>query len=197
MANKKPLQKEQARYLYFHTHKSQKEIAASVGVTPKSISHWVCTEKWAEQKKALYYSPEQLIQQLYNQLREINTNIANRKEGERYANKEELEANTKIIALITSIAKTNPDTWRNINPEFDLSENTPAPAEEEMTSIFQHKGKEIGKIKMGSIPMEGKQPDGSYKFDKKTMHQYYSKVAALIASAEVPGNYPTRKQETP
>lgn len=184
----KSRQKELAQHLYFTTCHTQKDIADAVGVTPKSMSVWVRSENWADKKKAQYYSPEQLLHQLYDQLRDINSAIAERDEGSKHGTKEELEASAKIVALITSIAKTNPDKWRNINQEIDIASTPPEPKKEGLTTTFKYAGKEIGKIKMGDIPMGGRQPNGTFIADDKTMHKYYSRVAMLLAVADMPGD---------
>jgi DNA-directed RNA polymerase specialized sigma subunit len=58
MSNYKAKEMAMAKYLYFKTSKSQKEIANIVKVTEHAMSRWVRKEKWDEQKKATYYSPD-------------------------------------------------------------------------------------------------------------------------------------------
>lgn len=186
----KTRQKELAKHLYFTTCHTQKDIANAVGVTPKSMSTWVRSENWADKKKEQYYSPEQLLHELYDQLRDINAQIAAREEGLRRGTKEELEASAKIVSLITAIAKAKPDTWRNINQEINISATPPEPKKEGLSTTFKYGGKEIGKIKMGDIPMGGRQPNGTFIADDRTMHEYYSRVAYLLAVANLPGSDP-------
>jgi hypothetical protein len=196
MPNVKPRQKELAKHLYFTTSSTQKDIAAAVGVTPKCMSHWVRTENWTEQKKSQYYSPEQLTHELYNQLRDINNTILKRNEGERRGTKEELEANTKILALITNLAKAKPDSWRNINSVLNITASTPAKDDDDTTAVFQYGDKQLGKIKMGEIPMGKPHPDGTYSFSEEVMHEYYSRVAMWLAVAES-GNEPFTTNNEP
>jgi transposase-like protein len=71
MPNVKPEQKEKAHYLYLTTNKTQKSIAYAVDVSEQTMSGWVREGNWAEEKKRKYYSPEEEIHHLYEQLREI------------------------------------------------------------------------------------------------------------------------------
>ena len=122
MPNVKAEQKDQARYLYFTTNKTQKAIARVVDISEQSMSAWVREGNWAEEKKKKYYSPEQEIHHLYEELREINNNIEQRNEGERFATKEELETKAKILALIAAQLKNEATNHRNLAPDFDYSE---------------------------------------------------------------------------
>jgi hypothetical protein len=186
MPRPKTLQKQQAKYLYFTTSRTQREIATAVGVTPKALSHWVVKEAWAEEKKKAYYSPEQILHQLYEQLREINENILARDEGKRYGTKEELEANTKILALITNTLKNTHDIWRNVTPDFDIK-TVAEPREDEPLNIDIYRegsDKKIGSIKAGDIPIGGKLPNGAFAHDQNTAHEYYTRVAVMLASVD-------------
>jgi transposase-like protein len=114
-------QKAKAYYLYFNSNKQQKEIAALVGVTPKTLSIWVRQGKWDAIKKNLFFSPDQEANHLYEELREINGNITERPYGMRYSTKEELYAKERIITMLTKINKAA-DQWRNIAHEHDVNE---------------------------------------------------------------------------
>jgi uncharacterized protein YjcR len=122
MPNFKAEQKEQARYLYFTTNKTQKEIARVTEVSEQTMSAWVREENWAEEKKKKYHSPGEEIHHLYEQLREINNNIDQRKEGERYATKEELDIKAKILALISAQLKNEACNNRNVAPNVNYDE---------------------------------------------------------------------------
>ena len=118
MPNIKAEQKEKARYLYFTTSYSQKSIARVLNITEQTMSAWVREGNWAEEKKLTYYSPEQEIHHLYEELREINNNILKREPGNRFGTKEELETKTKILGLIAAQMKTGGKS-RNIGFEVD------------------------------------------------------------------------------
>ena len=119
MSNYKTTQKAQAKYLYFTTAHTQKVIAHILGINEKTMSQWVRGGNWAALKKAAYHSPEQEVEQLYKELRQINENINKRPIAERFGTKEELEARAKILAIITGPLKNHTDAWRNIAPELD------------------------------------------------------------------------------
>ena len=122
MPNVKAEQKEKAQYLYFTTNKTQKNIARAVEVSEQTMSAWVREGDWAEEKKKKFYSPEEEINHLYEELREINNNISQRKEGERFATKEELEIKAKILSLIAAQLKNEACNNRNIAPDFNYAE---------------------------------------------------------------------------
>lgn len=186
MASPKLLQKQQAKHLYFRTSKTIKAIAETVGVTPKALFSWIKKERWAEQKEQAFYSPEQILTKLYEQLREINNNIAQREEGKRFGTKEELDAQAKIISAITAITKNSAEAWRNIAPEFEVSTEETLKKPEKLNVKFRHSGKIVGEIKAGDIPLGGVQPNGLYAADENTMHEYYCRIANLFITADVP-----------
>jgi hypothetical protein len=117
-------QKTLARYIYFYTDSTQKDIADAAGVTEKTIRAWIRNGSWAEQKKAAFYSPDQQVQNLYEELRQIDDNIKKRGDGERFGTKEETEARAKLLALIVAHAKNPVDNWRNVNRRLALGKLT-------------------------------------------------------------------------
>ena len=117
-------QKVQARFLYFTSAASQKEIAFTVGVTEKTMSGWVRKGNWAAQKDLAFHSPDKETHHLYQELRQINKNIMSREDGERYSTVEELERKCKIISMITALKKNTDDRWRNVNKEAELFKNS-------------------------------------------------------------------------
>lgn len=120
MANLKGDEKERARYLYFTTNASQARIARDLRVSERTISVWATEGNWRDLKKQNYYSPQEEVQQLYEELRAISSHIQKRKPEERFPTREELEARTKIISLITSLRKLEGDQWRNVSADTSL-----------------------------------------------------------------------------
>ncbi len=118
----KDAQKEHARYLYFTTALTQKQIAEAVDVVRKTVSRWIADGNWEEHKKIAYFSPDQETQYLYDELREIDRNIRKRAEGQRFGTKEELDAKAKILNLIMGPLKNTADKWRNITPQYEVEE---------------------------------------------------------------------------
>lgn len=141
MASLKENEKEEARQLYFTTSLSQAEIARRIGVSEKTMSAWAIEGDWRAVKKASFHSPKVEIQRLYEELRVISINISKRKPEERYPTKEELDARTRIIALINALGEVR-DQWRNIYQDFELTtptgyNNTPTETIPPQTSITQ------------------------------------------------------------
>lgn len=121
MPNYKNTKREQARYLYFNTSKTQREIARVLEVTEKTLSTWARRGRWADIKKSTLYSSEQELHNLFEELKQINYNIQQREPGLRYSTKEELDAKAKIIAIITGPLGSTA-TWRNLPTDFNYSE---------------------------------------------------------------------------
>ena len=123
MANLKTKQHDYARYLYFHTDKTYHYIAASVGVSKRTICTWVNEGNWKELKKSQYNSPDEEIQQLYDELRAISVRIRERDPKDRIPTQEELDTRKKILTLLKDLDKA-PGAWRNIP-----TDEAPAPSD--------------------------------------------------------------------
>jgi len=78
MALKKLQEKEFAKSLYIGGGISQKEIAARVGVTEKTLANWIKIGKWESLKKSLLTTKQAQLSFLYDQLDYLNTAIAER-----------------------------------------------------------------------------------------------------------------------
>ena len=169
MALRKNKERARAKFLYFTTSKTQKQIADTVGVSDRVLSRWVVKEKWKQKKQAAMYSPEMEIEHLYSELRELNEAIADRDKGQRVSTKQELETRTKILALLAGPLKDTTHTWRNISPEFDFEAAAT--------------GNDPGDAPWG-IKLRKRQPDGTYSFDRKTQHEYYLSVAQDLVAAD-------------
>lgn len=103
--------KELARYLYVSGGFSQTEISGKIGVSEQTISRWKITGKWDDFKKSMLATRREELKRLYDQLKELNDFIANRPEGERFANSKEADTITKLTAAI-----------RNLETELSLSQ---------------------------------------------------------------------------
>ena len=119
MPLKKNSAKALARYLYFNTPATQKQIANAV-------------------KLATIYSPDQETAHLYEELRIINEKIKSREREDRHGTKEELEAKSKIISMITTLKKNTDDKWRNVTPGFEIPDFK-KPQFEEYRLIFKNR----------------------------------------------------------
>lgn len=95
-------QKEYARTLYVREKLTQAEIAERAGVSRQTVIRWCATEKWDEMRASVSMTSEEQIRNLYRQIIEINTAIANKEQGARYASAKEADT---IVKLTTAINK--------------------------------------------------------------------------------------------
>lgn len=107
--------KEFAKTLFVQHELSQKEIALKVGVSEKTVSKWKTDDKWESVKTSLIMSRENELNFIYAQIRELNTHISKKKEGERFANSKEADALKKL----TSAAK-DLETEKSIRQTVDV-----------------------------------------------------------------------------
>lgn len=95
--------KEWAKTLYLRENLTQQEIAERVGVSRVTVSNWVRTGKWEEQKVGLTLTRQELVANLYRQVAEINRAISQRPEGERFASSKEADILGKLSASIRNM----------------------------------------------------------------------------------------------
>lgn len=93
--------KELAKLLFVNEHLTQKEVAIRVGVSEKSLSKWVNEGQWRKLRQSLIVTKEEQLRRIYEQLDELNTAIASREPGKRYANTKDADT----LAKLTSAAK--------------------------------------------------------------------------------------------
>ena len=92
-----------ARSLYVNGSYTQEEIAQKVGVTRQTVSRWIATDSWDDQKAALTITPQQILAGLNRQIVEINNSISQREEGQRFASVAEADTLAKLAAAIKKI----------------------------------------------------------------------------------------------
>lgn len=92
--------KEWAKTLYLKENLTQQEIADRVGVARVTVNRWIADGKWEKQKVGLTLTREEQVSNLYRQVAEINSKIAEKPEGERFANSTEADILGKISAAI-------------------------------------------------------------------------------------------------
>lgn len=103
--------REWAFLLYKQGGMDQKEIAATVGVTPKTIGEWKERYKWETHAASILITKEEEIKRLYRQLVEINNHILTKPEGQRYADSKQADTLSKLSTTI-----------RNLETETNLSQ---------------------------------------------------------------------------
>lgn len=91
--------KDWAKLLYTKEHLPQKEIAEKVGVSPVTVNRWVKRERWDDLRVSITMTNEEQLKCLYNQLKELNDDIANRAER-RYATTAESDIISKLSSAI-------------------------------------------------------------------------------------------------
>lgn len=95
--------KEWAKTLYLRENLTQQEIADRVGCSRVTVSNWVRTGKWEEQKVGITLTRQGQVGNLYRQVAEINRSIADRPEGERFATSKEADILGKLAAAISKM----------------------------------------------------------------------------------------------
>jgi uncharacterized protein YjcR len=95
--------KEWAKTLYLRENLTQQEIADHVGVSRVTVSNWVRSGKWEEQKAGLTLTRQEQVANLYRQVAEINRSISARAEGERFPNSKEADILGKLSAAIRNM----------------------------------------------------------------------------------------------
>jgi len=116
MAVKQTEKKEWAKLLYLKENMTQKEIAAKVNVTEKTLSKWVNTERWEQMKASIIVTKSEELQRVYMQIRELNDFIFRRPEGERFANTKEADTLNKLTSAARDL-----ETETSVSDIIDVS----------------------------------------------------------------------------
>jgi transposase-like protein len=171
-------QRSKAFHLYMTTHLNHNEIADAVGVNRRTVGNWVRNFNWAAQKRDTHYSPDQILHQLFEELRVIDQNINLREPEKRFATKEENELRTKLLALISGHMKNSPGNWRNIAPEYDVHN----PNIIDLSSLSALEKKNIEKRQQAAEEDERLGP--GKRFSEEELNDYYIKIANLKFAAD-------------
>jgi len=114
--------KDWAKLLYLKTDMSQKEIAATVDVTEKTLSAWVnnINDNWQLLKSSYVITREQELRRIYNQISEMNTMIESREPGHRFADSKEADTLCKYAVMAKSLeVSTSISEIISVFSEFD------------------------------------------------------------------------------
>ena len=106
-----------AMSMYIHENRTQEEIADVVGVSRQTIIRWAKADKWHEHKASLTMTREGQIQALQQQIVEINNNILQREDGQRYASPKEADTISKLTNAINKL-ETGPASADNAISRF-------------------------------------------------------------------------------
>ncbi len=97
-----PEQKEQARRLYFQSKLTRPQIAAIIGVTPRTLFDWIREGDWKSARNAAANAPALITEHYYKQLNAINQTILERRDRP-YPTKDEAEIMRKLTLTIKQI----------------------------------------------------------------------------------------------
>jgi len=99
----KPEHRQLAKDLYLHTGKTQQEIADILDVNRRTIYLWIKHGKWEEMKIAARQAPVIILQDIYNHIDAVNTNINSRDPGDRCPTMEEVDKLRKLLKMTKDI----------------------------------------------------------------------------------------------
>ncbi len=95
-----------ARDLYMNEGKTQKEIAAIVGVCERTIHGWIKQHAWDKLKQAAFHAPAIIADHLCSQIVELQSTIAEREPGKRFPTLQEAETTRKLICCLEKVKKS-------------------------------------------------------------------------------------------
>src|SRR4051812_38286468 len=90
-----------SKLLYIRECLSQKEIAGRVGVSEKTVGAWKRSDaekgiNWDKLKAALTTTKESQLEMMYEQLNNLNSDIASRVEGKRFGDSRHYDSILKL-----------------------------------------------------------------------------------------------------
>lgn len=92
-----------AKVLFTREKLDQKVVAERVGVSEKTMSKWVNEENWRSLRDRLLVGKEEVLNNLYDQLAELNEVITDRPKGQRYGSSKEADIQIKLTASIRNL----------------------------------------------------------------------------------------------
>lgn len=100
--NKVKLQ-EWAQLLYCREHRTQKEIAETIGISERTIGKWKEDFGWEALRKSMLKTKEEQLKDLYAQIEQFNRYIKQKPDGFRFADSKEADALKKITSAIKDL----------------------------------------------------------------------------------------------
>ncbi|MBX2906843.1 MAG: hypothetical protein KF744_12445 [Taibaiella sp.] len=89
-----------ARLLYMAGDTTQKSIAATVGVSERTMHSWIKDNGWDRLRHASRTAPAIIAENMFSQIVELQNDIASREEGKRYPTMQEAELTRKLCLSI-------------------------------------------------------------------------------------------------
>jgi transposase len=92
-----------AKILFTREKLDQKIVAKRVGVSEKTMSAWVTKFAWKKLRNRLLASKEEILNNLYEQLEELNNDIRTKNEGKRYGDTKQADIQIKLTASVRNL----------------------------------------------------------------------------------------------
>ncbi len=97
-----PETKEQAKRLFFQSKLTRAQIAAIIGVHPRTLFDWIREGDWKSARNTAANAPMFITEQYYNQLNAMNRNISERSDRP-FPTKEEADIMRKLSMTIRQV----------------------------------------------------------------------------------------------
>ena len=92
-----------AKVLYTQHKLDQKIVAKKVGISENTMSRWVNEFGWKNLRNRLLVGKEEMLNNMYEQLAELNENIRAKEHGKRYADTKQADIQVKLSAAIRNL----------------------------------------------------------------------------------------------
>lgn len=92
-----------AKILFTSQKLDQKVVARKVGVSENTMSKWVNDFRWKDLRNRLLVGKEEMLNDFYEELAELNETIRSREKGKRYSNNKEADTKVKLTASIRNL----------------------------------------------------------------------------------------------
>lgn len=92
-----------AKVLFTIQKLDQKLIAKKVGVSEPTMSNWVAKFGWKALRNRLLVGKEEMLNNFYEQLSELNEAIMQKEKGKRYSDTKQADIQIKLTAAIRNL----------------------------------------------------------------------------------------------
>lgn len=92
-----------AKILFTSQKLDQKAVAQKVGISENTMSKWVNDFRWKDLRNRLLVGKEEMLNDFYEELAELNETIRSREKGKRYSNNKEADTKVKLTAAIRNL----------------------------------------------------------------------------------------------
>lgn len=92
-----------AKILFTSQKLEQKVVAQKVGISENTMSKWVNDFRWRDLRNRLLVGKEEMLNDFYEELAELNDTIKSREKGKRFSNNKEADTKVKLTAAIRNL----------------------------------------------------------------------------------------------